>query len=316
MAVRKEFSLDELEQKEQEIIQHVRTAGLRKPRETALVDELLAIRKERRQMFGALVSHIVRLQDARRALSEEVERQSAAQRDLRSVHQQELKKLEEVHANELQHQVQRLGRRYEEKLRLIGSKVEQVTSARRKEQQGEAEALARDLTAAAVDEVDKKHEEKLARYKEALRALAEKEKDVEAVAQKQASLARSYQREAQALKLQLEEHKTVVSDLVAKEKTSSALIDGLRTHLQAEQRDCGALRVELGRVRDQAQAEMKSLGEAHSEHLEQVEDKVKSALGKRDALIARLKEELRDAQSARQSAEKILSDLQSGLSFR
>ena len=37
------------------------------------------------------------------------------------------------------------------------SKVEQVTSARRKEQQGEAEALARDLTAAAVDEVDKKH---------------------------------------------------------------------------------------------------------------------------------------------------------------
>ena len=61
---------------------------------------------------------------------------------------------------------------------------------------------------------------------------------------------------------------------------------------------------------------MKSLGEAHSEHLEQVEDKVKSALGKRDALIARLKEELRDAQSARQSAEKILSDLQSGLSFR
>ena len=92
-ALRREYSLDRLEAQEQDFIQHIRTAGLRKPRETALVDELLAMRKERRQIFSALVGHIIRLQSTRLQLAEDVERHIAAQRDLRSAHQEELRKL-------------------------------------------------------------------------------------------------------------------------------------------------------------------------------------------------------------------------------
>jgi len=45
---------DGLEHLEQQIIQHIRTAGLRKPKETSLVDELLELRKLRRQVFARL----------------------------------------------------------------------------------------------------------------------------------------------------------------------------------------------------------------------------------------------------------------------
>jgi len=172
------------------------------------------------------------------------------------------------------------------------------------------------MTAAALGEAEKKHDEKLLRFKEALRSVAEKEKEMEAVAQKQAGLARAYQREAQNLKLQLEEQKSMVSSLSAKEKTATTVVESMRASLKAEQMDSGALRVELGRVRDQAQAEMRSLNEAHGEQLLQIEDRVKAAVSKKDALIVRLKAELRDTQESKRAAEQVLADLQAGLSFR
>ena len=312
-ALRREYSLDRLEAQEQDFIQHIRTAGLRKPRETALVDELLAMRKERRQIFSALVGHIIRLQSTRLQLAEDVERHIAAQRDLRSAHQEELRKLEETHTSEMRHQMQRLSRKYEDKLRMIGSKVEEVTNAKLRDQQASVDALAKELTSDAVEEVTKKHDEKLLRYKEALRTFAEKEKDMEAVAQKQAGLARAYQREAQTLRQQLEEQKALISDLASKEKTASSLLSLARASLQAEQMESGGLRVEVSRLRDMAQADMRALGEAHGEQLQHVEEMVKAAMSSKDKIIAKLKEELQSQSHARQVAEQILSDLQAGL---
>ena len=313
-ALRREYSLDRLEAQEQDFIQHIRTAGLRKPRETALVDELLAMRKERRQIFSALVGHIIRLQSTRLQLAEDVERHIAAQRDLRRAHQEELKKLEETHSSEMHHQMQRLSRKYEDKLRVIGSRVEEVSNAKLRDQQASVDALAKELTSDAVEEVTKKHEEKLIRYKEALRTFAEKEKDIEAVAQKQAGLARAYQREAQTLRQQLEEQKALISDLASKEKTASSLLSSARASLQAEQMESGGLRVEVSRLRDMAQADMRALGEAHGEQLQHVEQMVKAAMFSKEKIIAKLKEELQFQSHARQVAEQILSDLQAGLS--
>ena len=50
--------MDKLEDREQDLIQHVRTAGLQKRREISLVDEILELRKERRQQFSALQSQV------------------------------------------------------------------------------------------------------------------------------------------------------------------------------------------------------------------------------------------------------------------
>jgi chromosome segregation ATPase len=48
--------MEEVERREQDLIQHVRTSGMRKPRETALVDEILDLRRVRRQLCSVLVT--------------------------------------------------------------------------------------------------------------------------------------------------------------------------------------------------------------------------------------------------------------------
>ncbi|RYY82195.1 hypothetical protein EON63_13790 [archaeon] len=46
--------MESIESKEQALVQHIKTAGLRQPKELALINEILEIRKERRQVFSAL----------------------------------------------------------------------------------------------------------------------------------------------------------------------------------------------------------------------------------------------------------------------
>lgn len=314
-AIRKDFSLDRLEAQEQEIIQHIRTSGLRKPRETALVDELLAVRKERRQIFSGLIGHIIRLQASRKQLSDELQQQALTLRDANSSHQLDIKKLEDSHALELQNHAQRLTRKYEERLRSIGAKLEQVAHAQRKDDKSTAEALAKEMTSVALDEAEKMHSAKLQRYKEALRAVAEKEKDSEAVALKQGDLARSYQREVQALKVQLEEHKTVISELTSRDRSSAAALDGVRRALKTEQAEAGALRVEIGRLRENADREVRSLADAHMEELVRVEGKVKAALARREDGVRGIKAELREALRAKEAAERVLADLKNSLTI-
>ena len=47
-------ALGNIETTEQEVINHLRTAGLRRDSESKLVDDILRIRKERRQIFSAM----------------------------------------------------------------------------------------------------------------------------------------------------------------------------------------------------------------------------------------------------------------------
>lgn len=53
--------MESLEAREQDLIQHIRTAGLQKRREIALVDEVLELRKEKRKLLTSLMDQIVTL---------------------------------------------------------------------------------------------------------------------------------------------------------------------------------------------------------------------------------------------------------------
>jgi hypothetical protein len=90
--------MDELENLEQQLIQHLRTCGIRSAREVSLVDEVLDIRKARRQLFAALETAA---RSAQQAAAEQVsvaaaEKEKLAkqlaecadtqQRDLRALH--------------------------------------------------------------------------------------------------------------------------------------------------------------------------------------------------------------------------------------
>eukprot|EP01032_Pedospumella_encystans_P025125 gene25125-28405_t len=51
-------SLAKIENLEQGIIQHVKTSGIRKPRELQLIDEIMDLRRERRKLFSTLVQQL------------------------------------------------------------------------------------------------------------------------------------------------------------------------------------------------------------------------------------------------------------------
>lgn len=111
------------------------------------------------------------------------------------------------------------------------------------------------------------------------------------------------------LKAQLEQQ-------LASSSQDRAALRSAQAALQAEQTQQSALRLELGRARDQAQADVRALREAHADELQAVEDKVKGALGRRDELIASLREALSRTMRAKDEAEHVLSDLKSSLSLR
>ena len=61
-----------IENIEQSIIQHIRTSGIRKPRETALIDELLDLRKERRIFSSSIHNQLKSLESQNKLLFDEL----------------------------------------------------------------------------------------------------------------------------------------------------------------------------------------------------------------------------------------------------
>lgn len=57
-----------VEDLEQALIQHLRTAGIRKPRETALIDEVMDLRKHRRRLLAAVNAQLAVLQQENQQL--------------------------------------------------------------------------------------------------------------------------------------------------------------------------------------------------------------------------------------------------------
>ena len=54
--------MEDIESKEELLLQHIRSSGLKKQRETSLIDEVLDLRKCRRQVFTALTEKLKDLQ--------------------------------------------------------------------------------------------------------------------------------------------------------------------------------------------------------------------------------------------------------------
>jgi response regulator RpfG family c-di-GMP phosphodiesterase len=66
--------LAKIENLEQALIQHIRTSGVRKPRETALIDEVMDIRRDRRRLFCSLITQLKSSESINKAQVEELAR--------------------------------------------------------------------------------------------------------------------------------------------------------------------------------------------------------------------------------------------------
>jgi hypothetical protein len=169
--------LDTLEASEQTLIEHLRTAGLKKTRECQLIDEVLNMRKNRRQVFSMLtkdVSNTRELQEGQQArakeltqdlqqnikeLQEEIEKKDYA---LRNIQKELKKKLQDVHEKYrrvMKDEVNSVKAGYEKTLSTLEGKIEQVQRASTQNIKNEEDELSNKLQI-ALEENNRRQSEK------------------------------------------------------------------------------------------------------------------------------------------------------------
>ncbi len=145
------MEIDAIEEREQTIIQHIRTSGLRKPRESSLIEEMIELRKDRRKAFSAILSKNETISNQfselksmfsnqKDVLQHEISIKTVElqqELSLKNSQLEEITRSQEEYSNRLKqrfHLALReekkiLASQYEEKLQLIESKLAEVTTA-------------------------------------------------------------------------------------------------------------------------------------------------------------------------------------------
>ncbi|CAE7364996.1 unnamed protein product [Symbiodinium microadriaticum] len=330
--------LESLESMEQTIMQHIRTSGLKKNRECCIIEEILNLRRRRRQIFAGIIKDISSLQESsvtvESALAHEREsstsRISKVESDLKaevSAQSAELRRLKERHRAQLEEikgdqrsaiagEVARVKAKYEGKLRLLEERVGAVQSANAEQREEEARR------AAAVREADlrEEHSKVLLRYKEALRAVVDREKQLEGEKDALKRRLRACQQEHSEITDKLS---TVGGQFASLQQAS----DQTRRLLEASAEKYARLAERMRLDRELHDSEIAaaratredSLREAQAQHtaeLSRVDEKVRQALAAKDEVIQGLQRELEEAQRRSLEAEELLESLNSDISRR
>lgn len=177
-------SLARIENFEQGIIQHVKTSGIRKPRELQLIDEIMDLRRERRKSFSGLVQQLRYNENLNSELSAELAatkekcatETSSLQSQLSTLlaqKQGEMDRYEEKLRRELEIQeekskfmekinIDKVKKRCGEHIALLEAKVDEVIAAKAKSDQKEARTMATELLTKAKAELEKRASDKIA----------------------------------------------------------------------------------------------------------------------------------------------------------
>ena len=177
-------NLSRIEGLEQNVIQHIRTSGIRKPRETSLIDELLDIRKERRKLFSSLSSQVKTLESINQQVTEDLTKLKEKQANeasglqsqlstLLSQKNQEHESFDQKLRTELEAQEEKLKfmerlnidkvkKKCEERIKLVEAKVLEVMEAKKNADLKDAKTIALDLVGKAKAEMEKKCLDKIA----------------------------------------------------------------------------------------------------------------------------------------------------------
>jgi len=329
----KDFALayDLIENMEQAVIQHVRTSGIRKPRETSLIDELMDIRRERRKLFSALG-------ERSRSLSTQCEGLLGDLAHLRDQQGRSMGRLEsqveslraELHSSQTtfattlasqlsaqqeksqfleQLAVQKVKKRCEEKMLLLEEKVDQVMREKRRADLSEARAIATELLGKAKVEMEKKYCGKIHDYKQSLVAVSSREADLAQSVARYRQLVGTYEEEGGILRAKLG---VAEQQLAAYELRENDL---KLTALSAEQR-AARLEQELRTAGEAASAfeaekslAVERVGQEAEQRLVKLDERVRRMVAGKDGEIKALKMEGAARQVRLDAAEEALAQL-------
>lgn len=288
----------------------------------------MIIRRERRKLFATLVSY-AQSQDCQIGLLKEqckrlqqdcnsFEKTMTQQIDERvsietAVLQKKCEELEERlrdrrQAGELEweREKRRMVEKYEDKMKLLDSKLSHLTDLQNKKDTRAAEQLAAEIVKREREEDEERIRVKLDKYKATIRSLSDKE--------------REYELEIKGLKDSLTERTAAVSTLKDLLRKAMEKAERSRADEQRERERSGTLSQTLTQSLNQAeqdkrllQQQINELKEQHSNELDSVDKKVRALIAGKDREMEALKEKLKVAEKGKKEAEAVLIRLNQGL---
>ena len=171
-----ESSIATIEDMEQQLIQHLRTSGLRKPRETSLIDEIMLIRRERRKVCASLKGETLSFQEALANANKESEKNNLARvselemqlttqqhqlDDFKREHLRQVRELKDRYSARLHGDIEELSRKYESKLRMLEGKIDELSSARSSKEKSDQEARVANHLEDHLSTLEKKYSSKM-----------------------------------------------------------------------------------------------------------------------------------------------------------
>mmetsp|Transcript_54561 Transcript_54561/g.95381 ORF Transcript_54561/g.95381 Transcript_54561/m.95381 type:complete len:349 (-) Transcript_54561:71-1117(-) len=324
-------SLAKIENLEQGIIQHVKTSGIRKPRELQLIDEIMDLRRERRKLFSTLVQQLRVTEGLNAELGSQLTvvkekyttETSSLQSQLSALlaqKQGEQERFEEKLCRELEIQeekskfmekinIDKVKKRCEEHINVLEAKLNEVISMKAKSDQKEARTIATELLSKAKAELEKRASDKITEYKKSIIAISAREKELEGSVARYKQLVSTYEEETSILKRKVA---TFDAENAARKMRERDLELSNRS-LQEKVVFLSQLEQKLTETRTAHELEKESLlaqqKEEHSKHLAQVDERIRKVLAAKDAELQTLKETLKSRERKLKASEDAMAQI-------
>ena len=205
--------MESIETREHDLIQHIRTAGLQKRREIALVDEVLELRKEKRQVFSNLASKVESLTkllsesekervDVLKNTKEQLDsitlgyednirrQKEESQKFITSLSSQ-VKELS-IENNKLKEYQNELTIKYNKKMGIVEKKMNEIINIQQKSETSLKSELEFQIKAGLKSELETKHEIEIAKLKDIIRSLSDRENDLKNLLHDQKSTLKAF----------------------------------------------------------------------------------------------------------------------------
>jgi len=314
-------------------MQHIRTSGLKKNRECAVIDEILNIRTHRKQLFSTLTKEIAYLTDSfnksestlaaerekfeaqvksmETTLRSEIDSKTMELRRVKAKYVEKMENLKNSYNSAVKSEVSIVKSEYEQKLRLLETKVRDVQS----QSQLSHEAATKKAMDEHIERANEKYSSSLQRYKDALRSLVERERSLEDSSRRLKGQVETLTSEKSCLQERIssltEQLSTSLSAVEDARRLRDEAVEKYTRLAQKYKTERAAIQQEVQSVRSVTDESMNRLQARHNKELEAVDEKVRRALAAKDDTILSLQQALTAARVRWQQAEELLESLNS-----
>jgi len=285
-----------LEEREQGLIQSLRTSGLRKATETSMIDTLLDVRKERRRILSDLMLVCDRQRTQNADLDQQIEDMKANQKQREKGMRATIESSDLKAAHDAQVEVLALKKAHERKLKELSMKLTQVTSSRSVQDEASIAIAAEKITQAELAKQRELYEAKMLRYKQALRDIIEREKQMEAMVTTQKRSISTAESTMAHLRQQVQSQAGGNKELMQTLTGVQNSLDACEMQLRDERILSNSLRIESRRKDNFLHENARDSAARHAQEMAAVDDKVRQALQHKDDKIAQLERANQDLQ--------------------